>query len=245
MKLEGKVALVTGAAKRVGRAIAVSLAQRGAKLAIHYNHSREEAQRFAEEAKGISGQDAKIFKADLSDVRQVERMAETVLKEFGTIHVLVNSASLYQKNVFGKTKLADWDSHLNANLRGPFFLSQALGLVMKKAGEGKIVNMADWAAHRPYVDYIPYCISKAGILCLNTALAKALAPEVQVNAILPGPILLPESFTPKMRKAVEDATLLKHIGTPKDIAHAVLFLIEGSDFITGATLSVDGGRLIA
>src|SRR5208282_128862 len=125
MRLQGKVVLVTGAAKRVGRAIAMRFAQRGAKLAIHYNRSREEAQRFAEEARSISGQSAKIFKADLSDVRQVERLASAVLKEFGAIHVLVNSASLYERNVFGKTKLSDWDRHLNANLRGPFFLSQA------------------------------------------------------------------------------------------------------------------------
>lgn len=245
MRLQGKVALVTGAARRVGRTIAMSLAQRGAKLAIHYNRSREEAQRLASEARDSFGRDAKIFKADLCDVRQVERLADAVLKEFGTVHVLVNSASLYEKSVFGRTGLSDWNRHLDSNLRAPFFLSQALGPAMKKEGEGKIINIADWAAKRPYAEYIPYCISKAGLLCLNAALAKALAPEVQVNAVLPGPVLLPEAFTPKMRKAVEEATLLKRLGTPEDLAQAVLFLIEGSDFITGAELTVDGGRLIA
>ena len=245
MRLQGKVALVTGAARRVGRTIAMSLAQRGAKLAIHYHKSKEEAQRLAEEAKDSFGREAEIFKADLSEVGQVERLAESVLKEFGGVHVLVNNASTYEKNIFGRTEAADWDRHLDANLRAPFFLSQILGLEMKKAGEGKIVNIADWAGQRPYVDYIPYCVSKAGLLCLNTALAKALAPEVQVNAVMPGPVLLPESYTPKMRKAVQDATLVKRLGTPEDVAQAVLFLIESSDFITGAEITVDGGRLIA
>ncbi len=217
----------------------------GAKIAIHYNRSRSEAQRLAEEVRDSFGREAGLFKADLANVRDVQRMAQAVVKQFKTVHVLVNNASLYEKTPFGETTLADWDSHLDVNLRAPFFLSQAIGPVMKEHGEGKILNVADWAGERPYADYIPYCVSKAGLLCLNTALAKALAPEVQVNAVLPGPVLLPENFSPKARKAVIEATLLKRLGSPEDVAQAVLFLLEGSDFITGAAVTVDGGRLIA
>lgn len=245
MRLQGKVALVTGAARRVGRSIAVRLAQRGAKIAVHYRRSRAEALRLADDIRGSFGRDAEVFKADLSDVRQARRLSDAVLRRFGALHVLVNSASVYERNAFGRTEREDWDRHLDTNLRAPFFLSQALGPWMKKAGEGKIINIVDWAAHRPRPDYIPYCVSKAGLLCLNSALAKVLAPEVQVNAILPGSVLLSENSTPRLRRALEEAALLKRLGTPEDVAQAALFLIEGSDFITGAALAVDGGRLIA
>jgi len=245
VRLQGKVVLVTGAARRVGRAIAMAMGQRGAKVAIHYNKSKKEADRVAEDILDGFGRDAATFKADLGDVRQVQKMAESVNKRFGAIHVLVNSASLYEKNTFGETTANDWNNHLNVNLRAPFFLSQAVAPFMVKSGGGKIINIADWAAHRPYTDYIPYCVSKAGLLCLNTALAKELAPEIQVNAILPGPVLLPENFSRRAREAVIKATLLKRLGTPEDVASAVLFLIESGDFITGAAIPVDGGRLIA
>jgi pteridine reductase len=223
----------------------MALAQRGAKIAIHYNRSRTDAQRLANEVKDSFGREAALFKADLADVRQVQKMAQAVLRQFGNVHVLVNNASVYEKSVFGDTDADEWNGHLDVNLRAPFFLSQVLGSAMKDNGEGKIINIADWAGHRPYTDHIPYCVSKAGLLCLNTALAKALAPEVQVNAVLPGPVLLPENYSPKTRQSVINATLVKRLGSPEDVAQAVLFLIEGSDFITGAELTVDGGRLIA
>lgn len=244
MRLEGKAVLVTGAARRVGRAIATALARRGARIAIHYNTSRPEAERLASELRDFGG-DSMTVRADLNDVRAVRRMAESVLKRFGSLQVLVNNASLYEKNHFGRTSLDDWDRHLDVNLRAPFFLCQAVAPLMKKAGEGKIINIADWAALRPYTGYIPYCVSKAGLLCLNAVLAKELAPEVQVNAVLPGPVLLPENCTPSQRRAVIQATLVKRLGSPDDVAKAVLFLIESGDFITGAAIPVDGGRLIA
>lgn len=244
MRLTGKTVLVTGAAKRVGRVIAMSLARRGAKVAVHYNRSRAEAQRLVREIEEGCATEAAAFQADLSDPRQAARLAGAVLKRFGALHALVNSASVYERTPFGKVGRAQWDRHLDANLRAPFFLSQAAGAIMRRAGQGKIVNIADWAAQRPYADFIPYCVSKAGLVCLNTALAKALAPQVQVNALLPGPVLLPESYTPRMRRAVREATLVKRLGSPEDLARAVLFLIE-EDFVTGAALAVDGGRGIA
>lgn len=245
MRLQGKVVLITGAARRVGRAIALALAQRGARIAVHYNRSRPEAQRLADELRESFGRDSMTVKADLGNARSLRALASAVVKRFGAVHVLVNNASLYEKNTFGFTSTKDWDSHLDVNLRAPFFLCQAVAPIMQKQGEGKIINIADWAALRPYPDYIPYCVSKAGLLCLNTALAKQLAPDIQVNAIMPGPVLLPENFSARQRKAVISATLLKRLGSPDDIARAALFLIESGDFITGAAIPVDGGRLIS
>ena len=245
MRLQGKVVLVTGAARRVGRAIALSMAERGARLAIHYNRSAVEAEALAEDLKRSFGREALAVRADLSDTAQVKRLADTVVRKLGAIHVLVNSASVYEKTEFGRTTREEWDVHLDANLRAPFFLSQAVAPHMKRQGEGKIVNIADWAGQRPYADFIPYCVSKAGLLCLNTALAKAMAPEVQVNAVMPGPVLLPESYTSAQREAVRKATLLKRLGTPADVAKAVLYLVEDAEFVTGAAIAVDGGRLIA
>ncbi len=245
MRLQGKAVLVTGAARRVGRSIALALGQRGARVAIHYNKSKADAERLADDLRDSFGRDSLTVKADLTDVKQAAKMVDQVAKHFGALHVLVNNAAIYEKTPFEDVGVSDWNAHMNANLRAPFFLCQAAAPYMRKAGEGKIINIADWAAHRPYGGYMPYCISKAGLLCLNTALAKELAPEIQVNAILPGPVMLPENATPRTRKAVLDATLLKRLGTPDEVAKAVVFLIESADYTTGAELTVDGGRLIA
>lgn len=244
MRLQGKVVLITGAARRVGRAIALTLAERGARIAVHYNRSRTEAEQLARDLRQGFGRDALAVRAELGDVRAVKRMAEAVARRFGTIHVLVNNASLYEKNAFSGATQKDWDRHLDVNLRAPFFLSQAVAPHMRKAGEGHIVNIADWSGLRPYADYIPYCVSKAGLLCLNAALAKELAPQIQVNAVMPGPVLLPEGTSPRSRRAIEQATLLKRLGSPRDVAKAVLFLVESGDFMTGAAIPVDGGRLV-
>lgn len=245
MRLQGKVVLVTGAARRVGRSIAMALGQRGARVAIHYNRSRKEAERLADDIRDGFGRDAALFKADLAEPRDIRRLVEAVFRQFGAVHVLVNNASIYEKTDFEETSLQDWNSHLDVNLRAPFLLCQAVAPLMREAGEGRIINLGDWAAHRPYAAYIPYCVSKAGLLCLTQALAKELAPEITVNAVLPGPVLLPENFSRTARAAVIKATLLKRLGTPEDIAQAVLFLMESGDFITGVSLPVDGGRLIA
>jgi NAD(P)-dependent dehydrogenase (short-subunit alcohol dehydrogenase family) len=245
MKLQDKAVLVTGAARRVGRAIALALAERGARVAIHYNRSRAEAESLARDLKKSFGREAITVKAELSDTRASARMVDLAAKRLGALHVLVNSASVYEKSDFGRTTQKEWDLNLDANLRAPFFLCQAAAPHMRRCGGGVIINMADWSAMRPYTDYIPYCVSKAGLLCLNTVLAKKLAPEIRVNAIMPGPVLLPEHYGPSQREAVRKATLLKRLGTPQDIVKAVLYLIEAGDFVTGAALPVDGGRLIA
>ncbi|TMB12430.1 MAG: SDR family oxidoreductase, partial [Deltaproteobacteria bacterium] len=138
-----------------------------------------------------------------------------------------------------------WDASLDVNLKAPFLLAWHLGRAMRTRGRGRIVNLADWAGERPYADYLPYCVSKAGVVSLTKALAKALAPAVQVNAVAPGPVMPPEDLTPSEREAIVRATPLRRFGTPEDVARCVRFLVEEADFTTGAVYLVDGGRLIA
>ena len=244
MTLEGKAALITGGSRRVGRAIAVSLARRGMKVAVHYNRSRAEATALALALRRAHGVDVVALHAELADGRSCARLAEEAARRLGRLDVLVNNASLYERNEFGRTSARDWDRHLDVNARAPFFLAQAAAPHLRRRGLGKIVNIADWAARRPYAGHLPYCVSKAALLCLNAALAKQLAPRIQVNAILPGPVLLPEGGTAARARAIRKATLLKRLGSPEDVVKAVLFLLD-CDFITGAEIAVDGGRLLA
>jgi len=245
MKLKGKTALVTGAAKRVGREIALGLARRGANIVVHYNSSAADARRTVAEIKAL-GVDAIAVGADQAKMTEVRAAVSKAAKHFGDIHVLVASAAVYKKTPFATLTERDWDFHIDANLKGPFLFGLEVGRhMLARKVDGKIINFADWSAIRPYADYLPYCVSKAGVICLTKSLAKALGPRVQVNAIAPGPILLPPDFTEAETQAVIDATVVKRLGSPKDIVNSVLFLIEGSDFITGHTLVVDGGRLIA
>lgn len=243
MKLEGRAALVTGAGKRVGRALALALARRGMSVGIHYNRSREEAEDLARGLTASYGVKSAALKAELGDPKACKRLVAEAARALGRLDALVNSASIYEHTPFSGTTLDDWDRHLDVNLRAPFLLSQAAAPHLKKRG-GAIVNIADWAGLRPYAGYIPYCVSKAGLLCLTTALAKQLAPEIRVNAVLPGPVLLPEGDSKARAEAVRRATLLQKLGEPEDVVKAVLYLLD-SDFVTGAQITVDGGRLIA
>ncbi len=245
MSLEGKVALVTGAARRVGRTISLALAAKGARVAVHYRTSVADARRVPAAVKTLSGADADVFRADLGDPAAPAKLSDAVARRFGRIDILVNSASLYEKAPFGDAAPEDWDRHMAVNARAPFFLAQACAPWLKRSGEGVVINIADWAGLRPYADYGPYCASKAALLCVNKALAKALAPTVRVNAILPGPVLAPEGMSEGDKKKMSDATLLKRLGSAESVARACVFLAESADYTTGAELTVDGGRLIA
>jgi pteridine reductase len=244
VNLTGKTVLVTGAAKRVGREIALGLARRGANIVVHYRTSGRDARRLVAEIKAV-GVDALAVKADQSNAQQVRAAVTTAVRHFGTVECLIASAAVYRRTPFATLTEDDWDSQIDANLKGPFLWSLEVGRHMQqKKVAGKMILFADWAAMRPYRHYLPYLVSKAGIICLTKALAKELAPGVQVNAIAPGPVLLPPEFTEKEKRAVRDATLVKRIGSPQDIVNAVVYLLEGGDFVTGHTLVVDGGRLI-
>lgn len=245
MQLAGKTALVTGAGKRIGREIALALARRGANLVIHYNSSARDAEKVVADITAL-GVRAIAVKADQTNSEQVRTAVAEAIRQLGGIDILVASAAVYHRTPFEKITEADWDLHIDANLKGPFLFAHELGMhMLNTKRDGKMVFFADWAAMRPYPNYLPYLISKAGIICLTKALAKELAPRVQVNAIAPGPVLLPPDFTEAETQQVIESTVVKKLGSPQDIVNSVFFLIEGSDFITGHVLVVDGGRLIA
>jgi NAD(P)-dependent dehydrogenase (short-subunit alcohol dehydrogenase family) len=244
MELRGRWALVTGAAKRVGRSIALALAEHGANVVVHYNTSARAAEGTVREIEAL-GVRSFALGAELVRAADVARLAREAEERTGGITVLVNNASNYLRVPFDELTEAVWDASLDVNLKAPFLLAWHLGRAMKARGEGRIVNLADWAGERPYNDYLPYCVAKAGVICLTKALAKALAPEVQVNAVAPGPVLPPDDLGPVERQAIIRATPLKRFGKPDDVARCVRFLAEDADFSTGAVFLVDGGRLIA
>jgi pteridine reductase len=243
MNLQGKVALVTGAGKRVGQAIALALAEQGAALAIHYRSSRTGAEEAAARIISQRGR-AQIFGAELERVDEIERMVASVIEAFGRLDVLVNSASVFYRKPLEELTERDWDLNLDTNLKAPFFLSKFAGAAMRRQGAGKIINIGDWAGIRPYNNYLPYTVSKSGLIGLTRALAKALAPEVQVNCVALGPVMPPDEYGAEEIERLRLATLTKTMGSPADVARAVLFFCEGSDFATGSTLMLDGGRLL-
>jgi len=241
MQIDGRVALVTGAAKRLGQAISLELARRGGNIVVHYGRSKAAAEDTVRQIEEM-GRKAIALNADLSDPEQIQPLVDQATQALGAIDILVNCASVFHRTPFGQVTLEQWDSLMHANLRGPFFLAQAVGPEMKRKGAGKIINLSD--AVMPYAvpDFTPYAISKAGVEVMTRQLARALAPEVQVNAVLPGAILPADGGDESGWEAAIGANLLKRRGYPDDIANAVVYLIEQGDFLTGVFLPVDGGR---
>jgi len=240
VELEGKVALVTGGARRLGRQIALALAERGAELVVHYRESATAALELLAELKRMGGKPVAV-QGDLALPADVERIVETGLAAFGRIDVLVNSASVFPRTPLEAVTVADWDHVLAVNLRAPFFLCQRVAVGMRRQGRGKIINLADIGGSQVWADYLPYCLSKAGLLALTRGLAKALAPTVQVNAIAPGVVLLPDGSSDAERRRATDRIPLGRLGAPEDVVRALLYLVE-SDFATGEVLTVDGGQ---
>ena len=241
MELAGKTALVTGGAKRVGKAIALELAKKGAHIALHYHGSEKDALATAVEIRSL-GVECFPVKANLDSAAEITRMAADTEKRFKKIDILVNSASLYFKTPLENASEADWDRLMSVNLKAPFLLSVELGHRMKKEG-GVIVNIADWSGFRPYKDFAAYCASKGGLLTLTKSLARDLAPKVRVNAVAPGPVLPPPDMDDAEKEAIAKTTALGRWGSPIDIANAVVFLSE-NDYVNGIVLVVDGGRSI-
>lgn len=243
MILENKVALITGAAHRVGKAIALGLAQEGMKIALHYNQSDQLANQTLEEIKSYEV-DALAIQGDFANVTQIKNVVKKCHERFGQIDVLINNAALYFKTPLGETLESDWDDLLGINLKAPFFCAQCVSDLMKQQKRGKIINITDVAGIAPWPEFIPYSASKAGLVAVTKGLAKALAPDIQVNAIASGTILMANDATEEYKNEIKASTLLKRIGTPQDIVNAVVFLLKGSDFVTGEVLVVDGGRLL-
>jgi len=246
MELNGRVALVTGGAKRIGREIALALAGRGARVGITYRSSAEEAAETVRELLELGGRGAAVaVQCDQRDPEQIHRAARFVEAELGPVDVLVNNAAIFNRTPFAEATLEDWDEHLEVNLRGPWLWAKALAPGMQARGAGVILNLVDIAAERPYPGYLPYTASKAGLVALTRGLARALAPQVRVNGIAPGIVLMPDDFPGEQTEALVKRTPLRREGSPTDVAATALYLIEGSDFITGAIVPVDGGlRLV-
>jgi len=241
MELDGRVALVTGAGTRVGRVIALALGSAGMRVGVHYAGSEKGARQTAEEITAM-GIDARTLPGDLMDPATAPRLIEHTAKVFGSLDVLVNSAAVMLRTPVGEVLVEDWDAMFALNLRAPFFLSQAAARVMPASG-GAIVNIADLAAFETWRGYIPHSITKAGIVQMTRGLAHALAPKIRVNAVAPGPVLLPDGWTKEQADKLVVTTPLGRLGTPEDVAHAVLYLLN-ADYVTGETIIVDGGRHI-
>lgn len=244
MEIQGKTALVTGAAKRIGRSIALMLAEEGMNLLLHYHRSLGEVRETQRGAERL-GVRVHLLKANLENFSHLRRLICEAFRISPRIHLLVNNASIFHPTPLGRIREKDWDSFLAVNLKAPFFLAQAFGLRMVQQKEGKIINLVDWTAFRPYTRYLPYCVSKSGLVAATRGLAKALAPHVQVNAIAPGPILPAKGSSREQNRKILKRTPLKRFGEPGDIAEAVRFLVKTTDFLTGVVLPVDGGNLIA
>jgi pteridine reductase len=244
METKGKVALVTGSGVRVGKRIALALAERGMQLAVHYNGSAGPAEETADEIRAL-GAEAEIFQADLSQVSSVRGLIESIDDRWGRLDVLVNSAAIFPRTPWAEIDEATWDRTLDINLKAPFFTAWHAAALMQRNGGGKIINIADWAGLRPYKNYLPYVISKGGIITMTKAMARELAPSIAVNAIAPGPVMLPEDFDAAAAERIRKGTLLQRLGSPDDIAQSVVYLVAMTDFVTGHVLVVDGGRLIA
>ncbi len=246
IELNGKVALVTGAGRRVGRAIAEALAREGARVAIHYNESRAGAEELCAGIRAKGG-DAEVFRADLADVAAAEQLVGQVVTRFGVLDVLVNSAAVMFRTPFGEVTAKEWDSMFALNLRAPFFLAQASARAMgwggpeEKQREGAIVNIADLAAFESWIGYVPHGITKAGVVRMTSSLAKVLGPRIRVNAVAPGAVLLPEGFNEAAAAHLAETAPLRRLGHPDDVSHAVLYLLKAG-FVTGQTIIVDGGR---
>jgi pteridine reductase len=239
MELSGKAALVTGAGRRVGRAMAVALGAQGMRVAVHFHGSADGADETCRAIRDAGGR-AEPFGADLTRPGAPARLVDDVARRFGGLDVLVNSAAVMVRTPIGEVTEEQWDAMFALNLRAPFFAAQAAARVMGERG-GAIVNVADLAAFETWPAYVPHGITKSGVVQMTRALARVLAPAVRVNAVAPGAVLLPDDWDASSAERLVTTTPLRRLGSPDDVAGAVLYLLT-ADYVTGETIVVDGGR---
>ena len=241
--LDGKVALVTGGARRVGAAIARRLHAAGAKVLIHYRDSEADAAKLEAELNAVRARSAAKVKAELLAPIAPKALVSGALESFGRLDLLVNNASTFFPVEVGAMESSHWEELIGSNLRAPLFLAQAAAPELGKR-EGLILNIADIHGLKPLGQHVVYCSAKAALIMLTRSLARDLGPMVRVNAIAPGPVLWPESgVDAELRKRIVERTALKRAGTPEDVAKAALFFATDAPFVTGEVLAVDGGRL--
>ena len=240
MDLPGKTAIVTGAGVRVGRALALGLAQRGANVVVHYNRSAGPAQEVVEEIHAL-GVGAIAAQADLASMAQLPMVVSAGVEAFGQVDILVNSAAIWEPGTVLDATEDNWDRHMTINCKAPFFLSQAFARNLAPGQRGHIINIVDWRAVRPGVAYVPYTIAKAGLLAMTKSLAVGLGPDVQVNAIAPGAILPPVGEDGGYFDRVAHTIPAKRTGAPGELVKAMLYLLD-ADFVTGELIYVTGGQ---
>jgi pteridine reductase len=243
--LSAKVVLITGAARRIGAAIARRLHAGGAQLMLHYRRAERDAQLLQAELNATRANSVALVQADLLDAAGLQEIVRNTLARFERLDALVNNASAFHPTPVGGITFDDWESLIGTNLKAPLFLAQAAAPHLRKTG-GSIVNITDIHAERPLKNYLVYSVAKAGLAGLTRALARELGPEVRVNGVAPGAIAWPDdgSWDELTRQRIVSHTLLKRVGDPADIAQAVYFLIAESPYVTGQIIAVDGGRSI-
>ncbi len=236
------VALVTGGASFLGRAISLKLAGEGFAVVLHYQNSLEKTKKLAVEISAFGGETLMV-KADLREPEQAGILVQKAVKKFKRLDLLVNNASLFSPTPMGSASLSQWRKTFNVNLFSPYFLSRGAAPALKKS-KGAIVNLTDiYGEHPILTNHSAYCASKAGLICVTRMLARELGPEIRVNAVSPGAIFIPKTYSPSRKKELVGRSALKRQGTPEEIAEAVYFL-AAHKFITGQVLNVDGGRFI-
>jgi len=240
-KLLGRVALITGAGKRLGHHIALRLASEGADIAAHYGKSAGDAGEVVAEVEKL-GRRAAAFHAELTDVAAIRNLVSQVIAHFARLDILINSAANFLQTKFAETPESTWDASLNTNLRAPFFLSQAAAPHLAKSGHGAIINFSDIGGLVGWREFLPHSISKAGIIMMTRVLAKELGPAVRVNALAPGTITMPGD-PPEWQQDFIEHSPLRRSGRPDEITDAILFLLT-AEFVTGHTLVIDGGRTL-
>ena len=242
--LESKVALVTGGARRIGAAIARRLHEAGARVAIHYRGSTDEARRLRDTLETKRADSARIFQADLTKTESLPTLVDSVADWAGGLDILVNNASSFYPTPLGSVTEEEWNDLVDTNLKAPLFLAQAAWPYLRKNG-GSIVNLIDVHAKRPLRDHAVYGSAKAGLEMLTRSLAKEMAPEVRVNGVAPGAILWPErGMNEIIKRKIIDQIPLKRSGLPDDIAGCVLYLVRDAAYVTGQVIAVDGGRSV-
>lgn len=239
MELTGRTALVTGGAHRVGRVLALALADAGADIVVNYHASQDQARETVADIEA-RGRRAVAVQADVAIAADVTRLVAVASDTFGRLDVVVNNASLFERTPVLDITEAEWDRVLAVNLKGPFLLSQAAAPLLRDGGGGVIINLLDLSAFQPWPSFAHHAVSKAGLLHLTKVLARALAPDIRVNAIAPGTVLPPESTA---GEDGSDRRVLRREGAPDDVASALLYLVR-SEFVTGETITVDGGRML-
>jgi pteridine reductase len=240
--MSNKVALITGAAHRIGATVARTLHAEGMNIVIHYRSSRDGAQALQQELNEIRPESVVLVQADLLETNKLTSLAKEAHKAWGRLDVLINNASSFYPTPVGKIDEAQWDDLMGSNLKAPLFLSQAVAPYLK-ASEGCIVSIVDIHADRPLKNYPVYSMAKAGLAMLTKSLAGELGPEVRVNAVAPGAILWPEHEMDDVTKQrIISRTFLKRQGDPTDIAKAIRFLVTDAPYVSGQILAVDGGR---